>query len=201
MNEDFQNKSKVQNEGEKLGWGGQFSASRVWYVAGRCRPLKRCHDRLTRVSPSHPNTLPGPERKIETSELQSKVTDLQAWRKISLRGRQNNQLDCRGLSFLWHFRGWWVQRTQPASAQTIPMPSSRGWGTTRRPSWLSGGRSPKQNGTLERRPTDVTSDRRGYTETHQRPISQKAQLSNQRTIRSITLIKIRGQHSRSLAAF
>ena len=56
---------KERNEDEREKAGGRlqrkwvwrwrwvvFSANRVWYVAGRCWPLRLCHIHLTWVSPS-----------------------------------------------------------------------------------------------------------------------------------------------------
>lgn len=51
-----------------------FSDSGVWYVAGRCRPLRPCHMRFSLVSPSQLTTQPQlrPERGEEDREGERK---------------------------------------------------------------------------------------------------------------------------------
>lgn len=45
--------------GEKREVGGGGTASSLWYVAGRCWPLRLCHIYLTQLNSSHHNTQPG----------------------------------------------------------------------------------------------------------------------------------------------
>lgn len=76
------------------GWGAVFSASSVWYVAGRCRPLKLCHISLTRVGPSQLLT-----RCLDLrGERKMWITESGGDRFIGLR-RKTSELEEDGLDF------------------------------------------------------------------------------------------------------
>lgn len=153
---------------EKAGGGAVFSASSVWYVAGRCWPLRLCHIYFTQVSPSHLYTLPGPERwggglwgslGWITGCTSDRFTDI--WRKMfewsgSKTVKSLLALHCEFFCVcVLSLRTWWVQKKWPTLNQSITTVSLRAWETTRSPSWPSGGKNPKQSGTPERSQTDI----------------------------------------------